>query len=537
MRLRMSSYLLGGIIVATLGYMLTNSPEMSAQSAGSKGDKAVYFGTTVSTIHGSTAYVDATAWQGTSNDICHIINQALVNGSFPTAGVVIDARGIQNTAGGGAFLTCANDTTPWLQKPGSSYVYTRTPAVILLPSANICITTPWIIPDQTRVIGAGEFGPFGTVIWAANGSNPPGCSGIGSNFSDANSSTSPSIIYMGFNGTPKITSTVNYPSAPCPNTTCTDVGVKDIQLVGEAMPTSSGLIGINNSASQPLSYIDQVEFSYIPGTGLTSGVPFARYTDLSASPNTSGVAGTLCLALVQPNGNPNGQGVSGVHGFSCTPPAPSTTQVTGMTADGLSINNQDMHFEAATTNGLLIGANDSSQANLVINVTGSQDIAYTTSPSGCTLGAPGCSPTGGVVHLSNAQNDVGGNVDVALLAIASGCDCADGQPTTILDDLTGNYLYDSGLAITVDTDRSVGLYVEGESFNRTPVVVSRFTTSPSWQTWGVGIGAPPTSTNPVCKPGSLYSNTSATYGSGSPNTIYICMKPSPTGAAQWYALK
>ncbi len=533
MRLRVGSYLLV-TVVATLGCMLATPREMSAQITGTKGNKAVYSGTTTASIKGSSAYVDATAFQGTSNDICAIINAAL--GALPTTGGVVDARGIQNVTTLGNPLVCAADTTPWLKKSGSTYVFTTTPSDILLPAANICIVTPWIIPDKTRVLGAGEFGPYGTIITAYYGSEPTACSGTfgSTNFSDGNVPTggSSTMFYMGYNGTPS--GTPLYPSAPCPNTTCTNVAVKDMQLVGEALPTSSGTNGIYNSNSQTLSYVDQVEFSEIPGTGLVSSAPEARYTDLSASPNTSGVAGTLCLALVQPNGVPSGNGVSGVHGLSCTPPTQTTTQVTGMTSDGLSINNEDMHFEAATTNGLLIGANDASQANVVINVSGGEDIAYTTSPANCMLGASGCNPTGGVVHLSNAQNSTSANADVALLAIVSDCGGCTYQPTTILDDNTGDFLFNSANPKTKDTDRSVGLYVVGESYTRSPEF-SRFTTSPSWQTWGVGTGAPPTAAVSVCAPGSLYSNTSAS--SSGPDTIYICMKSSATGTTQWYALK
>jgi len=171
--------------------MLAISPEMSAQISNSEGTKAVYNGTTVSTIVGSTEYVDATAWQGTSNDICYIIYQALTHGSYyaPT-GVVVDARGIHNTnlATNGNYLTCAQYTSPWLQGSGSSYsFFTSTPTTILLPSASICITSPWIMPNAARLIGAGEFGPYGTVIYAGDyNPNPPaGCSQFGSTaFSD-----------------------------------------------------------------------------------------------------------------------------------------------------------------------------------------------------------------------------------------------------------------------------------------------------------------------------------------------------------------
>ncbi len=494
MRLRVSSYLLR-IVVATLGCLLAIPSELSAQGAGTKGDKAVYSGTTTSSIVGSSAYVDATAFQtGGSTDICAIINAALQ--TLLAAGGVVDARGIQNPTAGGP-LECAPNATPWLQKSGSSYVFTTTPADILLPPANICIQTPWIVPDKTRVIGVGIFGTNGTVIWPTYGGQPSGCSG---NFSDNENPQDPGIIYMGFSGIPP----VNYPPspAPCPNSNiCTGVVIENLQLDGAALPTSSLLEGIENFNSGAGSYIDQVSFPSIPNVDYDNFAPAATLSNLSITVAT-GNGNAQCVLLDVPSG------VSSAHGVSCI----GVPDVLGVRVGAMSTSIEDTHFESMK-NGIDWGDLDPSQSDVVINATGSAGIQH-------------------VVYLDNAFTTAG-KADVVLLAIDSGCNgCGGVHPFTIYDNVTDTQVYNP-LSASNDTDQSVGLYVLGEALLPNPYYAfTRFSTSPSFQTWGQGHGAPSNST-PSCAAGSIYSNTASTFASA-PDTIYVCTTVS--GATRWVPL-
>jgi hypothetical protein len=182
--------------------------------------------------------------------------------------------------------------------------------------------------------------------------------------------------------------------------------------------------------------------------------------------------------------------------MTCTGTAP---QPTGLASNAQSNSIKDTHLESLP-NGIWLGASGPSQSNLVIN----------------TEGAIGMT---NVVHLSNAYTNSGA-ADVALLAIVSGCFGCSTNPVTIQDDVTGTALTNP-LSVANATDQSVGLYVLGESVNSNGGEYSRFSTSPRIQTWGSG-SAPPVNTSPNCAPGSIYSNTGATFGSGSPNTIYAC---------------
>lgn len=455
--------------------IVINASATLTVDSGATGNKAVY--ATPTNIVGSSAYVDAAAFQS-GNDICTTINAALQ--VLPLTGGVVDARGVQTTPTPGHSLVCNANETPWLQSNGTGgYKFTTTPADILLPRATICLLTPWIIPDQTRVIGVGVFGSNGTVISG-------GCSG---GFLDNENPTNPSMIYMGYSGIPSGTPT--YPSPPCPTSnTCTGVAVENLLLDGEFMTTQVN--GIVNSNSGDLSYVNQVGFPYIGLTALLASAPgAAKYTNLTASTNNAAGPGSVCVSLAQTNG------VSGVHGMTCTGTSP---QSTGLASNAQSNSIEDIHLETLP-DGILLGATGNSQGNVVINVEGAVHMTN-------------------VVHLSNAYT-TSGVADVALLAIASGCSgCGGLHPNTIQDDVTSTTLTNP-LSAPNYTDQSVGLYVLGESVNASSSEYSRFSTSPRIQTWAVGSTAPVNAT-PNCAPGSLYSNTGATYGFGSPNTIYVC---------------
>jgi hypothetical protein len=84
---------------------------------------------------------------------------------LPATGAVIDARGIR----GSTALTCPTGTTPW----NNSTTTVSVPSTILLPATGgttptpIVISSPWILPLNTHLIGEGDGIPIyssGTLV-------------------------------------------------------------------------------------------------------------------------------------------------------------------------------------------------------------------------------------------------------------------------------------------------------------------------------------------------------------------------------------
>jgi hypothetical protein len=117
---------------------------------------------------------------------------AIINATgYPTAGtVVIDARGINttNSKHSSGNLLCAG--TPWFNGTNAS---TSNPATILLPAATILISSTWILPDGSKVIGEGSGGgSSGTTL-------------------EVSGFTGSEMIELGDSGMP-----TNYTTYPCP---------------------------------------------------------------------------------------------------------------------------------------------------------------------------------------------------------------------------------------------------------------------------------------------------------------------------------
>lgn len=121
----------------------------------------------------SSAFIDASVltFNG-ATDICARLHQALISvGNSGAVSAVIDARGIDLV---NSNLTCpelANvPVTPWVY--GTST--TTTPSTILLPAMPITIQGPWILPNGTRLVGAGV---NANLFFAASGQNLTFCAG------------------------------------------------------------------------------------------------------------------------------------------------------------------------------------------------------------------------------------------------------------------------------------------------------------------------------------------------------------------------
>jgi hypothetical protein len=132
----------------------------------------------------SPAFIDASIFLpplGTqATDICDAIYQILkgnpnfLKNGYPSTGAVIDTRGVSGTTN----MTCTQGT-PWTE--GSNTV--NVPSTILLPATGavapnnpnpIIISTPWILPPNTHLIGEGDGIPStgftpATTIQAASG--------------------------------------------------------------------------------------------------------------------------------------------------------------------------------------------------------------------------------------------------------------------------------------------------------------------------------------------------------------------------------
>jgi hypothetical protein len=137
------------------------------------GNNAVYnsSGTCSPNCAASAAFIDASISQKLNQtDLCatvyNIFKGTKGNPVYPAAGAVVDARGIS-----GAALTCAAGTTPW----NNGITFASVPSTILLPATGagssftpIVISTGWVLPVNTHLIGQGDNISSGTVIHAAS---------------------------------------------------------------------------------------------------------------------------------------------------------------------------------------------------------------------------------------------------------------------------------------------------------------------------------------------------------------------------------
>jgi len=83
-------------------------------------------------------------------DFCGVLNNVLAHHT-PSYGAVIDARGLNSA---NTSMTCA--ASPW------DGITNPPPSTILLPATSgatptpIIISTPWVIPSNTHLIGEGD---------------------------------------------------------------------------------------------------------------------------------------------------------------------------------------------------------------------------------------------------------------------------------------------------------------------------------------------------------------------------------------------
>ena len=409
--------------VLSLFAALTVTGGPSRLLAQTQGNNAIYSGSTP-TITNSSAFIDAGAVKGTSgnSDICAKINAALLLIPANATGAMIDARGVTS-------LTCPSGDTPW--KYPSTGTPITTPATILLPAGTITISTTWILPNGTRVIGEG-MGP--TTL------------STGSAVTSIQTSSAITMIQLG--GV----------SPYCPSGICTGVSIEDLMLNGEGSATT----GIDNGNAQERSYARRVALYQIVGTGLRvagSGQNSGPYSDLVFGTGTafSGSSTTVCVAI-------NGVTTRGIHGLTCTNSGSSTpTSGAAVNLGGSGNTIEDVTIQGFF-DGVKIGPNGVAQSNVLLNIIG---------------GSPAVSNA--VVHVGTANTVT----DLVVMGVTKGS-----ATYSIQDDVTA-----STTSTVKLTDATVGLYAIGESASVTNAThpFSRFTTSPNLPTWFQGSANAPSS--------------------------------------------
>ena len=114
---------------------------------------------------GSSAFIDASQFAGTT--FCSTIYSILSASTYPAAGAVVDARGLNSN---NTNMTCAAPWTPWSNGTNVANV----PSTILLPPTGttpIKVSATWYVPSYTKLIGEGENNSpgAGSTIQAASG--------------------------------------------------------------------------------------------------------------------------------------------------------------------------------------------------------------------------------------------------------------------------------------------------------------------------------------------------------------------------------
>lgn len=430
-----------------------------------QGDNAVWLNGT--TIDGSSAIIDASAFSGA--DICAKIAAALTTTtSFPPGGV-IDARGA--FPAGTTRQVCANS-------PSSGLTSQPPAATILLPAGTIILPVPWVLANQTRIIGEGRQQTTISTETTMSGSTT---------FSGS------ALIQMGS-------------SSWCPSTGCTGIVVAEMFLEGNGSSITATVDGIDNAFAGEFSQVESVTISDFTGNGLliqgavASGLADSSgpYSDLTISNiNADPTSTTACITIEAQT--------HGIHGLTCTSNA---TPTAGVYLDGSGNTIEDMHFEGVVA-GILVGSQHVAAANSIINISGvdggnSGPVTYDVQISSNTQ-------TGGAPNVS----------DLTLVAISPYGTIKD---YVVQDNLTG---------INIPKTDNVALYALGDPFgsgytlfSTSPVTPSSSVPTNGLPTWGVG-GSTLGATESCNTPGALYSNTSG--GSGS--TVFVCTES--TGTLSW----
>jgi len=487
------------LLVGTLS-VLPNHAQAQAKAA--PGNKAVY-GTNGVTF--SKVWIDASAFWTQfppAPDLCLLINNILTSVYFNYSqqypnGAVIDARGLVYPKS----LTQIVCTIDPFQGVGAT-----SPSTILLPAAEIPVSTTWTLPNNTKIIGEG----------------------VSTLLSAQAQFTGSYMIAMGS-------------SSSCPAEGCSGVGIEHLKLGAGG---NAGVNGIHNQYSQTPSYVNDVVLSDFTGTGLRiegpSGTapgaidsgPYSNMTyipPMNAGPDCNSTGCPLCVDIEAQT--------RGIHGFTCRGNQYTANQQNGQGYPGIVVNAsnntlEDIHFEAFW-DAIEVGNTSSATpvSNVVIsNVTGSPSDTEST----CTQ-----QPSGNLCQVHNVVHICGPNFNsgsghcpitggtVSDVTILQADDFLDVQPpatNVIQDDVSGTTLVRLS---STSPPTTAGMYVLGEAlggnaghtrFAVSPAPTGNFASSSTVvPTWGVGtVGV---ATQSCSTPGAVYSNTQ---GTSSGNSVFVC---------------
>ncbi|HSZ00508.1 MAG TPA: hypothetical protein VK788_13500 [Terriglobales bacterium] len=232
------------LAIASIFWALASPPLAPAQAVG---NNAVYNSTNGVTF--STSFIDASMFLSPNStlgrDVCDAIYR-LLSGfpgfpPYPSTGAVIDARGIS----GATNLTCTHGS-PWTE--GSNTV--TVPSTILLPAGTIIIPATWVLPNYTRLVGAGDALDYLSTGTVSVGTTLQACL--------------PSVNHCSssFSGSDMIDLGT---SQLCPASVCNSVSVENLTLDG----LGQSLNGIVNTSAKTGSHVDHVSLFQLLGTGLS----------------------------------------------------------------------------------------------------------------------------------------------------------------------------------------------------------------------------------------------------------------------------
>jgi len=473
-----------------------------------------------STQLNSPAYLDASTFSG--SDICAQINAALLklasiskNSNNVVQGGIIDARGV--------FAQPPNKYLPCITNPFSGVTV---PATVLLPATIIGLSTTWVLPSNTRLVGENSQDTQITIDQNASSFSSP-------------------IISMGS-------------AALCPNT-CTGISVEHLKIIGQ----DTGLAdrstdGIDNNYAGYGSYVSDVSFSHVgatsSGDALRSGlligsgaVASGPYSDINfvassacaemsvecqGSGSTCTCHPTACVVIQAQT--------QGLHGLTCTAysannfisangPVPPSAAIY---LDSYNTTVENAHIEGFY-DGVVVGDNPGSgnvAGDTIANVTSAFSrlgpVWHTVHICNPTLQTQPFPNSACQYVIGSGANTVS-NINVFHVLSLGGTSV---PQTSIQDDLNTTAV-NSATSATVPA--FVGTYTVGAqpslptglvAYSRLTVAVPSSVNSASTPTWGAyNLGNINTTTTPLgsCNtPGSLFSNPGGT--ANSKNTIFYC---------------
>jgi len=273
----------------------------------------------------SPSFIDASQFAKLTLDFCGVLNAVLAGTKYPATGAVIDARAVP-TSTPPTQPTCA--ASPW------AGITNPPPSTILLPAGTIQISTPWVLPSNTRLIGEGESDPRsavpGTTIQAAS--------------------------------TIQMQAMIQFGSSAVCSSGCSGISVERLTIDGNSL----FLHGISNLYAQNNTYVDHVTLYQILGTGLLISGPSAQnsgpYTNITFDTGSTPVTTSTACAQIIGTG-----GTKGIRGLMCeseTNDAPAAVLL-----DDNNNSIQDVKV-VGFHDGVLVGSNAAAQNNVLVNIIG-----------------------------------------------------------------------------------------------------------------------------------------------------------------------